>query len=228
MTDNDSPAARALHAAFQQVAPDLGASYIPWEDLPDLERRLAVRAVWQAAQGRDFLAAILEEADLERATKALARETVIRSVMAESGEPREIVAEMVDAHTSMDQEAVLDLMEGEPTTLRAALERFVEDLDRRLEGEPGSTSGDVLDGLNAILTYPYPEGDGAHPDVTTVRKADGSVAAFLSTAGTVDGIRPHLPRTPEQDAKERTTAEQWLADNPITPEQVARIMDGTE
>lgn len=174
MTDNDSPAARALHTAFQQVAPDLGFSYQDWEEMPDLERRLAVRAVWQAAQGRDFLAAILEEADLERATKALARETVIRHMVAETGEPREVVAEMVDASTSMDQEAVLDLMEGEPTTLRAALERYVDAI------QPDDTGETVVDALNAFLAYPFPEGDGAHPDVITVRKADGSVAAFLS------------------------------------------------
>jgi hypothetical protein len=180
MSDNDSPAARALHAAFQQVAPDLGFSYESWGDMPDLERRLAVRAVWQAAQGRDFLAAILEEADLAQVVKVVARETVIRNVMAESGEPREVVAEMVDASASMDQEAVLDLTEGEPTTLRAALEAYLDQLRRSIQGDPGSTLGDVEEGLSGILAYPFPEGDGAHPDVITVRKADGSVAAFLS------------------------------------------------
>jgi hypothetical protein len=36
---------------------------------------------------------------------------------------------------------------------------------------------------------------------------------------TVYGIRPHLPRTPEEDELERTTAEQWLAGNPVTPEE---------
>lgn len=99
--------------------------------------------------------ALLEEADsLEWVTKALARETVIRHMVAETGEPREIVAEMVDAHASMDQEAVLDLTEGEPTTLRAALERYVDDLD---PGDENLRVGSVIDDLSAILAYPFPE-----------------------------------------------------------------------
>jgi hypothetical protein len=51
--------ARELHAAFQQVAPDLGFAYNPWAELPNLERRLAVRACWQATQSGGFLAAVL-------------------------------------------------------------------------------------------------------------------------------------------------------------------------
>jgi hypothetical protein len=177
VTDNDSQAARVLHAAFQQVAPDVcpGLTYDDWDALPEQEHRLAVRALRQASQSRDFLAAILEEADLERVIEATARETVIRSVMAESGEPREIVAEMVDANASMGQEVVLDFMEGEPTTLRAALERYVDAI------QPDDTGETVVDALNAFLAYPFPEGDGAHPDVAIVRKADGSMAAFLAT-----------------------------------------------
>lgn len=157
MSDNDSAMARELHAAFRQVAPDLGFSYDEWDEMPDLERRLAVRACWQATQRRDFLPAVMEEADLEQVKRALARETVIRHMVAETGEPREIVAEMVDAHASMDHEAVLDLTEGEPTTLRDALERFTAELGRQIEGDPGSTFGDVLEGLSAILAYPFPE-----------------------------------------------------------------------
>jgi hypothetical protein len=160
MSDNDSIMARELHGAFQQVAPDLGFSYEPWGEMPDLERRLAVRACWQATQRRQFLEGLLEEADLEAVKRALAREQVIRDAMAETGESREIVAEMVDAHTSMDQEAVLDLTEGEPTTLRDGLEQFVAELERRMEGDPGSTFGEVLDGLNALLSYPWPGPEG--------------------------------------------------------------------
>lgn len=174
MSDNDSAMARELHAAFQQVAPDLGFSYDGWDEMPDLERRLAVRACWQATRRRDFLPAVLEQADLEQAKRALTRETVIRHVMAESGEPREIVAEMVDAHASMDQEAVLDLTEGEPTTLRDALERFVSTLQADDEEESALAKCQHVDALSAILAYPFPEGDGAHPDVVTIRKADGT------------------------------------------------------
>ena len=96
-----------------------------------------------------------EEADLEQVKRALARETVIRHMVAETGEPREIVAEMVDASASMDQEAVLDLTEGEPTTLRAALERWL-DLWMKLHN-PETPTADVIEGLSAILAYPYPE-----------------------------------------------------------------------
>jgi hypothetical protein len=184
VSDQDSAVARQLHKAFQRAAPDVrpGLEYDDWDELPEQERRLAVRACWEALNTRDFLDAALIEVDhLDQVTKALARETVIRSVMAESGEPREIVAEMLGSLDSMDQEAVLDLTEGEPTTLRAALERFVDQLRRLIEGDPGSTLGDVEGGLSAILAYPFPEGDGAHPDVAIVRKADGSVAAFLAT-----------------------------------------------
>jgi hypothetical protein len=216
VTDKDSVAASELHKAFQQVAPDLGFHYDPWEQMPDLERRLAVRAVWQATQSRHFLAGVLAEVkELEVVERALVREKTIRSVAKETGEPYEIVAEQVDALDSMDQEAVLDLTEGEPTTLRDGLERWLS----TVQGEGYALSLDrLVDELSALLGFPWPEGDGAHPDVITVRKADGSAY----------GIRPHLPRTPEQDAQERMTAEQWLADNPVTPEQVARIMDGTE
>jgi hypothetical protein len=177
MADNDSIMARELHSAFQKVAPDLGFTYDDWDEMPDLERRLAVRACWKAVQGRGFLAALLEEADLDVMIKMTARETVIRHVMAETGESRQIVTEMVDAAASMDQEAVLDLTDGQPTTLRAALERYVDDLD---PSDENLLVGSVIDNLSAILAYPYPEGDGADPDVMTVRKADGSVAAFLS------------------------------------------------
>jgi DNA mismatch repair ATPase MutS len=157
-TDKDSAVAAELHKAFQQVAPDLGFNYDAWETLPVLERQLAVRACWQAAQSRRFLAGVLEEVpDLDQVIKTVARETAIRSAMEQSGEPREIVAEMLDSLNSMDQEAVLDLTEGEPTTLRAALERFVDQLRRSIEGDPGSTLGDVEEGLNALLAYPFPE-----------------------------------------------------------------------
>lgn len=203
MSDNDSAVGRQMHAAFQRAASDVrpGLEYGPWDELPEQERRLAVRACWEAANTRDFLDALMiEVAELDQVIQAVAREKVIRSVMAETGEPREIVAEMVDANRSMDQEAVLDLTEGEPTTLRAALERYLEEV--RQNGVPAGAEYD----LEAILAYPFPQGDGAHPDVITVRKADGSVAVFLS--GTVDGIRPHLPRTRKENELARKVYEQ--------------------
>lgn len=190
MSDNDSTMARELHAAFQQVAPDLGSSYIPWEDLPDLERRLAVRACWQATRRRDFLPAVLEEADLEQATKALARETVIRHMVAETGEPREIVAEMVDAHASMDQEAVLNLTEGEPTTLRDALERWLDLWMKR--HNPDTSTADVIEGLSAILAYPFPEKVCDH-GASVVRETSSAFAGAEPIRDYSDGCQSYGP-----------------------------------
>lgn len=104
--------------------------------------------------GLTLAEALAEESDLDAVVKALARETVIRHMMAETGEPREIVAEQIDALSSMDQEAVLDLTEGEPTTLRDALGRYVDAI------QPDDTGETVVDALNAILAHPFPEGDG--------------------------------------------------------------------
>lgn len=97
--------------------------------------------------------ALAGEADLERVQRALSREVVIRQVMAESGEPYEVVAETVDAMESMGQEAVLDLMEGEPTTLHAALERYTSELEGRDELQPRDR---IVDELTALLMYPWP------------------------------------------------------------------------
>jgi hypothetical protein len=110
-----------------------------------------------ARDPRIDLKEIIERADqagLDAVQTALTRETVIRKVMRDSGEPRDIVVEMIDAMQSMASEAVLDLMEGEPTTLRAALQRYVESLP-----EPDGTAADwdVADDLSAILAYPWPE-----------------------------------------------------------------------
>lgn len=55
-----------------------------------------------------MLSTLLAGADLDEVTRALSREAVIRNVMAETGEIREIVTEQVAAMDSMAQEAVLD------------------------------------------------------------------------------------------------------------------------
>lgn len=92
--------------------------------------------------------------DLGAWRAALARETAVREVMAETGESREIVEEAIGAMDAMAGEAVLDLTEGEPTTLRDALERYVG----VLEGRDELLARDwVLSDLAAILTYPFPE-----------------------------------------------------------------------
>lgn len=96
---------------------------------------------------------LLANLDLDRLQEALSRETVIRAVMADSGEDRRTVADMVDAMRSMGEEAVLDLMEGQPTTLHAGLQRYVVELAGRDELQPRDR---VLDDLGLLLAYPWP------------------------------------------------------------------------
>jgi hypothetical protein len=94
----------------------------------------------------------LENADLDQVRRALAREHVIRATMARTGEGRAPVAEMVDALDSMGQEAVLDLAEGEPTTLTDALRRYLDELEKRDELQPRDR---VVSELSAIVEYPW-------------------------------------------------------------------------
>jgi hypothetical protein len=103
------------------------------------------------------LATVLAETeDLGRFQAALVRERVIRNTMAQTGEGRTTVADMIDALDSMNQEAVLDLTEGEPTTLRDALLRYVEELAKR---DPDSDElmpvARVTGELGEILAYPW-------------------------------------------------------------------------
>lgn len=120
--------------------------------------------------------ALEREDDLEAVKRALVREDVIRTIMRDSGETHEIAAEMVDAASSMGQETVLDLTEGEPTTLKNALERFVDELGRRLEGDPGSTFGDVIEGLDRLLEYPWPP----DPELARTRQDRDQLKAKLT------------------------------------------------
>lgn len=96
--------------------------------------------------------ALAGEDDLARVQRALVRERAIRDVMAKTSESREIVAEAMDAMASMDQEAVLDLADGRPTTLADALTRYVRimaDWDEVIPRD--QVAGD----LSAILEYPW-------------------------------------------------------------------------
>jgi hypothetical protein len=99
----------------------------------------------------DFLSAA---PDLDRASRAVDREREIRIGMARTGEGREVVAEFLDAEAAMDQEAVLDLTEGQPTTLVDALSRYLVELEKRDELQPRAR---VAGELAAILAYPWPE-----------------------------------------------------------------------
>lgn len=98
---------------------------------------------------RNYLA---EVPDLDMAMRALVREKAIRDTMAKTGEGRETVVDMVEAMESMDREAVLDLAEGEPTTLIDALTRYVRILETWDEVVPRDR---VAGDLDAILEYPW-------------------------------------------------------------------------
>lgn len=99
--------------------------------------------------------ALLENADdLDAISRAVEREREIRIGMARTGEGREVVAEFLDAEAAMDDEAVLDLTEGQPTTLVDALSRYLTELEGRDELQPRAR---VAGELAALLTYPWPE-----------------------------------------------------------------------
>jgi hypothetical protein len=92
--------------------------------------------------------------DLDAVQKAVIRERVIRQTMADSQESREVVTVMVDSFQSMSEEAVQELTEGEPTTLRDAISRYIE----MMEGSEDDVvigrdvvAGDLLD----IINFPW-------------------------------------------------------------------------
>lgn len=152
------------HAGTFDVLWKFGRRLVVWER--DLEawldaQRAATRKTPQAVNWagpfRDLLASLPE---LELAQRAFVRERVIRQMMAETGESREIVVEAVDAADSMDQEAVLDLVDGDPTTLRGALQKYADNVEQAAsEGETASAES-VYNDITAILNYPFPQGDG--------------------------------------------------------------------
>lgn len=94
----------------------------------------------------------LAELDLDRLARELVRERAIRDGMARTGEGRQPVADMLDAMAAMDEEAVLDLTEGEPTTLQDALTRYVRIVETWDEVIPRDR---VAGDLDAILEYPW-------------------------------------------------------------------------
>jgi hypothetical protein len=95
--------------------------------------------------------------DLDAVIRAVARERAIRDTAAETGEPREIVAEALDAAISMDHEAVLDLTEGQPTTLREALARYLDRLEKDIDAGDAAGPVTISADLNALLAYPWSE-----------------------------------------------------------------------
>ena len=98
---------------------------------------------------------LAEADDLGAWRAALAREVAIREVMAETGESREIVTEMVESLDAMADEAVLDLCDGQPTTLRDALSRYVDGLAARWPDGADLDQETVTGDLVALLSYPW-------------------------------------------------------------------------
>jgi hypothetical protein len=107
----------------------------------------------------DWSAWLTGAKDLEEVQRALSRERVIRDVMAQTGESRQVVADLVDVGRSMDHEAVLGLTEGEPTTLHDALSRYVDQLGQRVIEVEGEVHEAISADLDALLTYPWPGDD---------------------------------------------------------------------
>lgn len=95
---------------------------------------------------------LAEAPDLDAVKAALVREAVIRETMAKSGEPRQIVTDMIDAWDSMGRESVLELTDGEPTTLADALSYYIDSLENN--AHTGDLA-DVASDLHAILSFPY-------------------------------------------------------------------------
>lgn len=100
------------------------------------------------------LSAMLELVpDLGEVERALVREHAIRAAMARTGEGRTVVAEGIDALQGMDREAILDLTEGNPTTLADALARYTRIVETWDEVIPRDR---VVNDLDAILENPWP------------------------------------------------------------------------
>lgn len=119
---------------------------------------------------RDHVAELLEgTSDLTAVRDALVKEEVIRKIMRDTGEPRDIVVDMIDAMKSMADEAVLDLMEGEPTSLRAALQRYVDELEKRDELQPRDR---VVDDLSVLLNYRFRIASGGPGQELEIRQPD--------------------------------------------------------
>lgn len=108
-------------------------------------------------------------ADLDAVIRAVARERAIRGAMAETGESREIVTEALDAAISMDQEAVLDLVGGNATTLARGLARYVQELEGRDELQPRDR---IVGELDSILAYPWPQASAGPGQELEIRQPD--------------------------------------------------------
>ena len=113
--------------------------------------------------------ALASEPDAASITRETAREVAIRYMMEETGESRELVEGMVDALECMAEETVLEATQGEPTTLRDALNRYLDVQETILaryaesgpDGRPPQDGMDVREevaqALHAFLVHPFPD-----------------------------------------------------------------------
>jgi hypothetical protein len=109
-----------------------------------------------------------ETTELGTVQRALVREQAIRAIVAETGEERRHVVDTMDALDSMDREAILDLTEGEPTTLVDALSRYVDVLEGRDEIVPRDG---IVGDLSALLRHRWPGVPGAEELAREIHRA---------------------------------------------------------
>lgn len=104
----------------------------------------------------DLGVAMACEDNLVEVERALVREKAIRSTMARTGEGRQVVAEAMDAMQLMDEESVLELAEGAPTTMRDAITRYIRIMNQESGTDEVEAYRDrVASDLDAILEYPW-------------------------------------------------------------------------
>lgn len=156
------------HAGTMPCVWKLGRRLVAWE--ADLEAWLAFeqeRTTKRPGQARlgPYEALVTECPDLDALRRLVIREEAIRGTMAETGEDRQTIVDMIGAADSMDQEAVLALTDGAPTTLRAALQAYLDAVGQAAERGETRDAGDVFNDITALLAYPYPGGATLETDL---------------------------------------------------------------
>lgn len=107
-----------------------------------------------STEAKDFQEMLAQVDHLDVVQRAVIRERVIRDTMATSHESRKVVTDMVDAFQSMGEEAVQELTEGEPTTLRDAISRYIDMMDDPA-GDVVIDREAVAGDLQNIISFPW-------------------------------------------------------------------------
>lgn len=166
------------HAGTFEPVWKLGRHLVAWEaDLDAWLDEAKARTTKRPQLRTDDLVALeamlAEIPDLAAFRRLVVREEVIRQGMADTGESRQTLVDMIGAADSMDQEAVLALTDGAPTTLRDALATYADELSKRDDTETASVS-QVFNDVTALLEFPYPgelrlELDDEEDETLTIR-----------------------------------------------------------